>query len=305
MRVAKVLVLAAFAACTCRGQTASCKGDELSLDGECWQQVLKIGGRAVGPQIVWPKEVGRNPNGASIWMCPSEYVPYLMGRMETCIPKERGPVLRQSTQITPPVPVVASAPNSAALTQTTSAPQPVQAPTPAPVQPAPTAIAPDPAAARAAPIPFSGQIPSGAVIAIAPMGGFDTYLAAAFREKKTPVQLTIDPAQSDYLLVSSQYEWQGWFANSSGAAHGSANWNSSGGTADYNAHSSSNAGSTRGLEASLMLIDKRTGRVLWAYEVHKSSHGSLLFGTFGMRGQQSIAEACAKHLKEYIEKGKG
>jgi len=137
------------------------------------------------------------------------------------------------------------------------------------------------------------------------MGGFDTYLAAAFREKKTPVQLTIDPAQSAYLLVSSQYEWQGWFASSAGSAHGSANWNRSGGTADYNAHSSSNAGSTRGLEASLMLIEKRTGRVLWAYEVHKSSHGSLLFGTFGMRGQQSIAEACAKHLKEYIEKGKG
>jgi hypothetical protein len=37
---------------------------------------------------------------------------------------------------------------------------------------------------------------------------------------------------------------------------------------------------------------------------HKSSHGALLFGTHAARGQQSLAEACAKHLKEFIEKGK-
>ena len=172
--------------------------------------------------------------------------------------------------------------------------------------PAPTATASGPApAVPVSSSASSGQIPSGGMIAIAPMGGFDTYLAAAIREKKTPVQLTIDPAQSAYLLVSSEYEWHGWFANSAAAANGSANWNRNGGSANYTAAGASNAGSTRGLEASLMLIDKRTGRVLWAYEVHKSSHGSLLFGTLGMRGEQSIAEACAKHLKEYIEKGKG
>ena len=157
------------------------------------------------------------------------------------------------------------------------------------------------------------RIPPGAVIAIAPMGGFDTYLAAALRRKKAPVGLTIDPAQSNYILVSSEYEWAGWFAasqaSSHGSAFGSASWNANGGSANFDAshhaNSWSNAGSTRGLEASLMLIDKRSKRVLWAYEVHKSSHGSLLFGTLGARGQQSISEACAKHLKEYIEKGKG
>jgi hypothetical protein len=37
---------------------------------------------------------------------------------------------------------------------------------------------------------------------------------------------------------------------------------------------------------------------------HKSSHGALLFGTHDARGQQSSAETCAKHLKEFIEKGK-
>jgi hypothetical protein len=37
---------------------------------------------------------------------------------------------------------------------------------------------------------------------------------------------------------------------------------------------------------------------------HKSSHGELLFGTHAARGQQSLAEACAKHLQEFIEKGR-
>jgi hypothetical protein len=53
-----------------------------------------------------------------------------------------------------------------------------------------------------------------------------------------------------------------------------------------------------------MLIDAKTKDVVWAYEVHKSSHGALLFGSHAARGQQSLAEACAKHLKEYIKKGK-
>ena len=53
-----------------------------------------------------------------------------------------------------------------------------------------------------------------------------------------------------------------------------------------------------------MVINARSKDVIWAYEVHKSSHGALIFGTQAARGQQSVAEACAKHLKEYIEKGK-
>lgn len=129
-------------------------------------------------------------------------------------------------------------------------------------------------------------VPPGSVIAIAPMGGFDTYLAAAIQKKQVPVILTLDPNQSNYALVSTEYEWRGWFGTSESSARG-----------DSKAY----GGSTRGLEASLMLIDKKTQRVLWAYEVHKSSNGILAFGTLGIRGQQSISEACAKHLKEFIE----
>jgi hypothetical protein len=128
------------------------------------------------------------------------------------------------------------------------------------------------------------------------MGGFETYFAAAVREKGVPVTLTLDKASAQFFVVSTNTEWQGFVFGSGG----SANWGPSGGSATHAAA----AGSTRGLEASIMVIDAKSKDVIWAYEVHKNSHGSLLFGTFGARGQQSIAEACAKHLKEFIEKGR-
>lgn len=140
------------------------------------------------------------------------------------------------------------------------------------------------------------QISPGARIVIAPMGGFETYFAAAIREKKVPITLTLDRDSAQYFVVSTETEWQGFVAGS-GA---SANWNPGGGHYE----SASAASSTRGLESSIMLIDAKTKDVVWAYEVHKSSHGALLFGTHAARGQQSLAEACAKHLREYIEKGK-
>ncbi len=142
----------------------------------------------------------------------------------------------------------------------------------------------------------SGKISPGARVVIAPMGGFETYFAAAVREKRVPIQLTLERQSAEYYVVSTNTEWQGFVYGSGGGAA----WNHAGGSAAYG----TSASSTRGLEASIMLISARTKDVIWAYEVHKSSHGALLFGTFGARGQQSIAEACAKHLKEYIEKGK-
>jgi hypothetical protein len=142
----------------------------------------------------------------------------------------------------------------------------------------------------------STPITPGARVVIAPMGGFETYFAAAVREKKVPITLTLEKASAHYFVVSTNTEWEGFVYGSGGTA----NWNKAGGNASYG----SAASSTRGLEASIMVIDAKSKDVVWAYEVHKNSHGALLFGTFGVRGQQSIAEACAKHLKEYIEKGK-
>jgi hypothetical protein len=142
----------------------------------------------------------------------------------------------------------------------------------------------------------SAAIPARSRIVIAPMGGFETYFAAAVREKKVPITLTLDKASAQYFVVSTDTEWQGFVYGAGGAA----TWSRGTGSAAFG----SSANSTRGLEASIMVIDAKSKDVVWAYEVHKSSHGSLLFGTLGARGKQSIAEACAKHLKEYIEKGR-
>jgi hypothetical protein len=154
-------------------------------------------------------------------------------------------------------------------------------------------------AGQAIPLPAANThtpITSGIRVAIAPMGGFETYFAAAIQEKKVPVTLTLDKESAQFFLVSTNTEWQGFVYASGGAA----NWNQTGGSS---AHASA-ASSTRGVEASIMMIDAKSKDVVWAYEVHKNSHGALLLGTHATRGQQSLAEACAKHLKEFIEKSK-
>lgn len=184
---------------------------------------------------------------------------------------------------------------SAAQSPATSTPVPSQASNIDPVSSGPAAAS----TGSAEPVGTSSgskPVTAGARIVIAPMGGFETYFAAAVREKKVPITLTLDKASAQYYVVSTNTEWQGFVYGSGG----SASWTHSSGSAAYGAAASS----TRGLEASIMLIDAKSKDVVWAYEVHKNSHGSLFFGTLGARGQQSIAEACAKHLKEYIEKGR-
>jgi hypothetical protein len=143
---------------------------------------------------------------------------------------------------------------------------------------------------------YHGQMQPGARVVIAPMGGFETYFAAAIREKGVPITLTLDRDSAQYFVVSTETEWRGFVAGSSANAE----WSSGSG----HFGSASAASSTRGLESSIMLIGAKSKDVVWAYEVHKSSHGSLFFGTLGARGQQSLAEACAKHLKEFMETGK-
>jgi len=173
------------------------------------------------------------------------------------------------------------------------APAKNDAPPPPPADAAPVAVADTPEAGTPS---GSKPITAGSRIVIAPMGGFETYFAAAVREKKVPVTLTLDKATAQFFVVSTDTEWQGFVFGSGG----SANWGPAGGSSAHGAAASS----TRGLEASIMVIDAKSKDVVWAYEVHKNSHGSIFFGTLGARGKQSVAEACAKHLKEYIEKGK-
>jgi len=182
--------------------------------------------------------------------------------------------------------------DSPATTPPPAATNDKEAPVPAPASPSPE----EPASPDTDTTLGSSRIPAGARVVIAPMGGFETYFAAVVREKKVPVTLTLNKNNAQYFIVSTKTEWEGFVYGSGGHA----NWNAMGGNASYGSAGSS----TRGLEASIMVVDAKSKDVVWAYEVHKSSHGALIFGTLGARGQQSLAETCAKHLKAYIEKGK-
>jgi hypothetical protein len=118
----------------------------------------------------------------------------------------------------------------------------------------------------------NAKIPRGAKLFIGTIeGGYDIYLAAAMHKKEVPVVIVTDRAKADFELSGvSESEKAGWakiviWGNTSSKE-----------------------------QASVKLVDLKTGTVVWGYNVNKGSSA---------RGKQSSAEACAKHLKEKIEKG--
>ena len=114
------------------------------------------------------------------------------------------------------------------------------------------------------------RIPKGARLFISPVeGGYDIYLAAAIVEKKVPVILVTDKAKADFELASvTESEKANWakmlFLSSSNSAE----------------------------QASIKIVRLSSGNIVYGYNVHKSN---------SVRGKQSSAEACAKHLKDKIE----
>lgn len=116
------------------------------------------------------------------------------------------------------------------------------------------------------------RIPRGAKMYIGSIeGGYDIYLAAAMHTKEVPIVIVTDRGKADFELSGvSESEKAGWakivfWGNTSSKE-----------------------------QASVKLVDLKTGTVVWGYNVNKGSSA---------RGKQSSAEACAKHLKEKIEKG--
>lgn len=123
------------------------------------------------------------------------------------------------------------------------------------------------AAAQTAPIP------AGSTIYIEPADGFETYLMAAFREKKVPLTIVTDSTKAEYVLRSvTEHGDKPGFARA---------W-------ILGQHK-------RTEDASITVINTRTSAVHFAYSAHKYN---------AKRGQQSAAEACAKHLASYVRKGK-
>lgn len=112
-------------------------------------------------------------------------------------------------------------------------------------------------------------------IYIAPDNGFESYLAGAFTKKNVPAQMVQTQEAADYILKPAPVEQKP---------------ESTGGKVARCLFAYC-AGIEGSQTASVSLIDAKTNAVLWAYNVRKG--GSSNF--------QSSAEACAKHLKEWLE----
>jgi hypothetical protein len=112
-------------------------------------------------------------------------------------------------------------------------------------------------------------IPPGSRVFIEPMDGFETYLSAAILKKKVPLVITDDKQKADFIISGTSHIERASWAKTifiSGAPQ---------------------AG------ASIAIKNAHTGDLVFAYSVDKFN---------AARANQSTAEACAKHMKESIEK---
>jgi len=113
-------------------------------------------------------------------------------------------------------------------------------------------------------------------IYISPAQGFESYLAAAMTKKHVPAQILQDQNDVDYVLSAAPVQEK---PESTGGKVARCLFMYCGGI----------EGSQT---ASVTLTDVRTNVVVWAYNVRKG----------GSKNYQSSAEACAKHLKEWLER---
>lgn len=102
------------------------------------------------------------------------------------------------------------------------------------------------------------------------MNGFENYLAAAIEKKKVPLVAVANESQATYVIKGTSEEKKAGWAKMAftGQIH------------------SDDA-------ASVQMINRQTGAIVFAYAVNKKNT---------WHGQQTTAEACAKHLKDQIEK---
>jgi len=115
------------------------------------------------------------------------------------------------------------------------------------------------------------SVASGAKVYIHPMGGFGTYVSAAFRIKEVPLIVVTDRSIADYEIVgASESQKASWakiiFMNQTGSSE----------------------------EASISVVDVRTSEVVFAYNYNTGN---------SFRGKQSASESCAKHLGNHIREG--
>lgn len=113
------------------------------------------------------------------------------------------------------------------------------------------------------------NLPAGSSVYIEPMNGFENYLAAALQRKKVQVTVVADRDAADFVITgSAQHEKAGWAKVAF----------------QHNIHSDD--------QASISVINAKTSQVVFAYSVNKKNT---------WHGDQTTAEACAKHLQAHIE----
>ena len=112
---------------------------------------------------------------------------------------------------------------------------------------------------------------------IDPQNGFETYLAAAISKKNVPVDVVTDQSKATYILKAAPVEIK---SESTGEKVTRCLFASCAGIEDKGS-------------VSVQLIEASSTKMMWAYSVNKQRGGS--------KNQQSMAEAVAKHLKEFVE----
>jgi hypothetical protein len=152
------------------------------------------------------------------------------------------------------------------------------------------------------------QIKSGSAVYIEPMGGYETYLAAAIVKKHVPLAVVAEKDKADYIITSSvshQTPSQPEVVvndnsvnknavNSTNINNGSNDaWNQGSELGRQRAAEQRAARAALGsTSVSISIVDPRSSQIVFAYSAGKA--GSNQF--------QKTAEACAKSLKEFIEK---
>jgi hypothetical protein len=117
------------------------------------------------------------------------------------------------------------------------------------------------------------KLTRGAKVFVQPMkDGFDTYFKAALAKKKVPLVVVPSREEADYEITGTSE------SQKAGAAKKiiMGSWHSD-------------------EQASISVAGIKSGEIVFAYAANKKNSA---------HGKQTTAEACAKHLKEAIEKGK-
>jgi len=111
---------------------------------------------------------------------------------------------------------------------------------------------------------------------IEPQSGFETYVAAAIAKKNVPVDVVTNPDKAVFKLKAAPVEIK---QESTGGKIARCLFAYCAGIEDKGS-------------VSVQLVETKSSKMVWAYSVNKQRGGN--------KNQQSMAEAVAKHLKEFL-----